>query len=308
MDIVTHGITGILVSLAVPSGHKASVMAAGLIGALAPDLDAIARLWDPMSAITVHRTATHSILGGGIVALAVAGLMWAFRHESFLLLFGGAYLGVLSHAALDLLTPFGTAILWPLSDRRFALSRHHVIDPIFSTIVLTFLIASFKSKQRRTFLARMGLTGIMLYVVVTGAYQRMAVSRWHGLMESHGITPIRSAVIPLFPGPFRWLGVAETDQQFYQQTFWLYRSTPEPPVVFAKTKKDIGHTQQLKSVQHFLNFARFPWKREFREGSYRVIEYRDLAFADHPLGGPLSLQIWTDESGNVIKVEFGHRF
>ena len=42
MDIVTHGITGVLVSRAVPSGHKTSVMAAGLIGALAlfsPDMD-----------------------------------------------------------------------------------------------------------------------------------------------------------------------------------------------------------------------------------------------------------------------------
>ena len=48
MDIVTHGITGILVSRAVPSGHKTSVMAAGFIGARAPDFDLIARLWDPM--------------------------------------------------------------------------------------------------------------------------------------------------------------------------------------------------------------------------------------------------------------------
>ena len=38
------------------------------------------------------------------------------------------------------------------------------------------------------------------------------------------------------------------------------------------------------------------------------IEYRDLAFADHPLGGPLSLRLWVDESGNVRKFEFGHRF
>ena len=43
-------------------------MAAGLIGALAPDLDGLARFWDPMAAIAVHRTATHSFLGGGVVA------------------------------------------------------------------------------------------------------------------------------------------------------------------------------------------------------------------------------------------------
>jgi len=46
-------------------------MAAGLIGALAPDLDVIARLWDPMAAVTVHRTATHSFLGGAVIAVLV---------------------------------------------------------------------------------------------------------------------------------------------------------------------------------------------------------------------------------------------
>jgi membrane-bound metal-dependent hydrolase YbcI (DUF457 family) len=286
-------------------------MAAGLIGALAPDLDAIARLWDPMSAITVHRTATHSILGGGIVALAVAGLMWAFRHESFLLLFGGAYLGVLSHTALDLLTPFGTAVLWPLTHQRFSLAQHYIIDPLLSILVLVFLIASFGLKERRISIARIGLTGIALYVLLTGVHGRLAFSRWHEFSESQGIKAIRVAVIPLFPGPFRWLGVAETEDAFYQQPFWLYGSTLEPPRLFSKTNGNFNQLEGLREVRSFLNFARFPWRREFRERSYRVIEYRDLAFADHPLGvlgGPLSLRIWIDDANSVSKVEFGHRF
>jgi len=60
MDIVSHGITGVLVSRALPSGDKGFLMAAAIIGGLAPDLDVIAGLWDPMAAITVHRTVTHS--------------------------------------------------------------------------------------------------------------------------------------------------------------------------------------------------------------------------------------------------------
>ncbi|MBI4490566.1 MAG: metal-dependent hydrolase, partial [Deltaproteobacteria bacterium] len=68
MDIVTHGITGVLISRALPSGDKGSMMMAALIGALAPDVDVVAGLWDPMAAITVHRTATHSFLGGVVIA------------------------------------------------------------------------------------------------------------------------------------------------------------------------------------------------------------------------------------------------
>lgn len=279
---------------------------AGLIGALAPDLDVVATLWDPIAAINAHRTVTHSFLCGGIIALAVAALIRRFSRENFLNLFGVAYLGVLSHIGLDLLTPFGTAILWPLTDRRFSLEQHHVIDPVLSALALGFLILTFWLDGRRTSLARVGLAGMAFYVLVTGAYQQMALARWQAFLQSQEIRPIRSIVIPVLPGPIRWLGIAETEDVFYQQTFWLYGSAPEPPRLFPKTNGNFDELNRHREVQSFLGFARFPWRHEFREGPYRVIEYRDLAFADHPFGGPWSLRIWVDESGSVKKVEFGH--
>ena len=311
MDILTHGITGVLVSRALPGGHRGSMMAAGLIGALAPDLDVVARLWDPLAAINVHRTATHSFIGGAIVALGVAGLVWGLTRQNPLRLFGFAYLELLSHIGSDLLTSFGTGILWPLSDRRFALAQHYLIDPIFTTLALGFLVAGFRVKQRRIFLANTGLLAIGLYLLVTAGIQRAAFSRWQGFIELQGILPIRSAVIPLFPGPFHWQGISETEEAFYQQDFWLYGSDARPPRKFSKTKVDLGYVERLREVQLFLDFARFPWRQVRIDGPFRIVEYRELAFADHPmgiLGGPLSLRIWIDESNSVRKVEFGHRF
>ncbi|MGH7846345.1 MAG: metal-dependent hydrolase [Candidatus Binatia bacterium] len=308
MDIVTHGITGVLVSRALPSGHRGSMMMAGLIGALAPDVDVVASSWDPLAAITVHRTVTHSFLGGGIVALVAVALVWRFSHESIFRLLGVAYLGVLSHIGLDLLTPFGTAILWPLTARRFSLEQHHVIDPVLSALALGFLVLTFWLKGRRNSLAKAGLAGMAFYIIVTGAYQGMALVRWQAFLQSQEISPIRSTVIPLAPGPFRWLGVAETKDVFYQHPFWVYGPDLKPPLVFSKTNGNFDELNRRREVQSFLGFARFPWRHEFREGPNRVIEYRDLAFADHPLGGPWSLRIWVDESGSVEKMEFGHLF
>jgi inner membrane protein len=311
MDVVTHGITGILVSRALPSGNKTSMMAAGIIGALAPDLDGIAGLWDPMAAVAVHRIATHSILGGAIIAFPVAALVWAFKRESFFHLFGFAYLGLLSHIGLDLLTPFGTAVLWPLTHKRFSLAQHYIIDPIFTVLALGFLIASFRINHRRVSLAHTGLLAIGLYVIITAAVQRTAFVRWQELMELRGILPTRSAVVPLFPGPFRWLGVSETEKGFYQLPFRLYGRNTNAPQFFSKTNADLRHLERLREVQIFLSFARFPWKQESYDRGLRLVEYRELAFADHPLellGGPLALWIWIDETNTVRKVEFGHRF
>ncbi len=283
-------------------------MAAGLIGALAPDLDVIARLWDSMAAVAVHRTATHSFLDGVTIAVVVAGLMWRFSHQNFLRLLGVAYLGVLSHIGLDLLTPFGTAILWPLTDRRFALAQHYLIDPIFTILALGFLVASFRLKHRRVSLASTGLLAIGLYVVITAAVQRAAFIRWQEFMELQGIVPTRSAILPLFPGPFRWLGVSETEKGFYQQSFRLYGWNTNAPQFFSKTNADLRDLERLREVQVFLGFARFPWKQESYDRGLRLVEYRDLAFADHPLGGPLALRIWLDESASIRKMELGHRF
>jgi inner membrane protein len=234
--------------------------------------------------------------------------VWTFRRGSFSHLFGFAYIGLLSHIGLDFLTSFGTAVLWPLSHERFSLAQHYVIDPIFTVLALGFLIASFRLKQRRVSLAHTGLLAIGLYMVITAAVQRAAFIRWQEFMELQGILPTRSVVLPFFPGPFHWLGVSETEKGFYQQSFWLYGSNSHAPHFFSKTNADLRKLERLREVQAFLSFARFPWKQESYDRGLRVVEYRDLAFADHPLGGPLALRIWLDESGSIRKMELGHRF
>src|SRR3989304_4814823 len=104
MDFARKSMTASFPSSSDPGGAKGPMMMAGLMGALAPDLDVFARFWDPMAAITVHRTATHSFLGGMVIAAVAAGLVWSFRRESFFRLFGFAYLGLLSHIGSDFLT------------------------------------------------------------------------------------------------------------------------------------------------------------------------------------------------------------
>ncbi len=109
----------------------------------------------------------------------------------------------------------------------------------------------------------------------------------------------------------RLLGVSETENAFYQQSFWLYGSKTEIPHLFLKTNADLGDLERLREVQVFLSFASFPWNREVYDQGLRLVEYRELAFADHPLGilgGPLSLRIWMDELGSVREMKFGHRF
>jgi inner membrane protein len=309
MDIVTHGLAGALVARAATARPGPAVLAASVGGALAPDLDVLARLWDPMAAITVHRTMTHSLLGGLAVAAVVAELV-ALKapRRPFLALAGLAYLGVLSHIGLDLLTPFGTAALWPLTSRRFGAGWLFIIDPVVIGLVLGGLFVAWRSKGHRVAAPRWALGMLVGYALAAGAFAASATTQWESLLAARGIVATRLAVIPAFPGPWHWIGVAETDRAVYRAGLWLAGGpTPELATFPIEPLDGLAQLEASREVRTFRTFARFPWLTLTSDGDLRRIEYHDLAFADHPFGGPMTLRLTLDPSGAIRTVELGHR-
>lgn len=140
MDVVSHGLAGLVVARATTERLPRTGAVAALAGALSPDLDSLAKLRDPGASITVHRVVTHSFLGGIPLALAVAGLIWLMAGGRFWRLTGLAYAGLLSHVVLDAFTPFGTAFLWPFNRRRWSVGSLHVIDPAVGLILVAGLL------------------------------------------------------------------------------------------------------------------------------------------------------------------------
>ncbi len=309
MDVVTHGLAGALVARAVTTRSGWPTVAVAIAGALAPDVDVVARLWDPMAAITVHRTMTHSFVGGLLLAAGVAGILrlWA-RDLSFQSLAGLAYLGVLSHIGLDLLNPFGTAVLWPLTSKRFGLGWLYVIDPVVFGLIVAGLLVTSWSTARRAAVPRGALALLVGYALVAGALGRVAEARWEELLAGQGVTATRRAVVPTFPGPWRWLGVAEGPEALYRARFLVGRPSDEPLAIFPRGPMDgMAGLDQRQEVRAFRGFARFPWVTVTTDGDLRQIEYRDLAFEDHPFGGPMALRLTVDQWGAVRAVELGHK-
>ena len=309
MDIVTHGLAGALLARAVTARPGWPALAAAVGGALAPDLDVVARLWDPLAPITVHRTVTHSFIGGLPLAAIVAEVVsLKADRESFFALAGYAYLGVLSHVALDLLTPFGTAALWPLSPRRFGLGWLYVIDPVVFGLLATGLILSFWATTSRAAGPRCAWGLLAVYVVVAGLFAQAADAQWAVRLAEGGVSAGRRAVVPIFPGPWRWLGVAETEDSLYRATASIGGWGVVPLTSFPKAPVDgFAGLERSTAVREFRAFARFPWRTVTADGGLRRVEYRDLAFEDHPFGGPMTLRLTVDPSGSVRDVELGHR-
>ena len=117
------------------------VVAATVLGGLAPDADAVlmALGWDVY--LRWHEVGTHALAGSLVAALLPAVLVrtWA-PATAFGSLLLGAWLGALSHVAFDLYSGATIAVLWPLSSHVFATPVVAMADPL---AIVALLIGAF---------------------------------------------------------------------------------------------------------------------------------------------------------------------
>jgi len=126
MDPLTQSTLGAALPQSVArKPHVGLAMLCGLLAGMAPDLDVFIRSnEDPLLFLEYHRQFTHSLLfiplGASLVALTLHGLWGRLRGHRFRDIFIFCLLGYATHALLDACTTYGTQLLWPFSDQRFA--------------------------------------------------------------------------------------------------------------------------------------------------------------------------------------------
>ncbi len=240
MDTLTHAISGALLArvacvrpAAPPMPHEVALVLspqgryaaawdhapghlmpwqAMLVGALAaafPDSDALAQLGGDFYYLRHHRGITHSVLLAPLWALLLAWLCaQAFaitrqRPGGWKALYAPALGGILLHIAGDWITPFGTMMLAPLSDRRFGLGAMFIIDLAFSAIlVAAWVVAAFFPRRRWPPL--LGLVGAAAWVVLAWTGKREAEAAALAHAQAQGITVQQVAAMPRPASPFNW--------------------------------------------------------------------------------------------------------
>ncbi len=175
MDPITHAALGAAVGHACV-GKQLGYRRAALWGAVAgvfPDIDTFVADMiseDPLIRIQLHRAITHSLFFAPIIGSLWGWLLWqrsrdgpATSYWPWLILITVA---LWSHPLLDVCTHYGTQLLSPFTDRRFALPAIPVIDPLYTLMLLVGLAAAAWSPlhpaQRMTTLALLASTGYLL--------------------------------------------------------------------------------------------------------------------------------------------------
>ena len=175
MDTITQALLGAAVAQA--GFGKRLGPRAMLIGALygsLPDADILSGAFGSWASMVHHRGITHSLFFAPVVAPALGWLAWRMmkRRDAWTTWAHLAFWAVITHPLLDLFTSYGTQLLSPFSDRRFALDAIPIVDPIYSIPLLAAVLVAVLFKRRPI----VGVTAAWATLAATTGYLLFG---WH---------------------------------------------------------------------------------------------------------------------------------
>ena len=188
MDTVTQALLGMAVGQAVFGRRlRGQALLWGAVGGALPDLDTlVAAPFGSFATLVHHRGISHSLLFGPVVGSLLGYAFWRRRvrhpvqHSERLIDWMGLWvLAIVTHPLLDLFTTYGTQLLTPLSNHRFAVNGIGILDPIYTLLLLVAVVVGVVT-LRRPFIgkwaawAALGLTSCYL---VYGVYLNHVAAR-----------------------------------------------------------------------------------------------------------------------------------
>lgn len=316
MDNLTHSLTGALAAklIATKTETKLDVKQQRalfwlfVLCANLPDLDVLLGLYgDPIFSTRHHRGLTHSVLFAPILAIVPAVICYFFllrARNSFAKGAGesaavhlapnenarelslrarcyfAAVLGILLHIAFDVITSYGTRLLLPFSETRFALDWMFIVDPFF-TLPFALLLACARRWPKQSKKIVFGAAAFVLgYLGLEAICSHMAYERTQRALREHAITPSHVSVLPQPLSVFKWKALAQTEAAVYQAFFSLWdEAVPSFEKFDNASDSFVAAAVATEEVQWYLTFARHPWIRSVPMGERHVVELTDLQFS-----------------------------
>lgn len=188
----------------------------GCLAGMAPDIDVFIRSsTDPLLFLEFHRQFTHSLFFIPIGALVCALLFSRFSRPT--LNFQQTYLvcllGYSTHALLDACTSYGTQLLWPFSNYRFAWNNIAVVDPAATLPLLVGVILTMRRAD--PLYVRFGLGWFLLYLGLGFLQQDRAHQVAQLLASSRGHDSAEIAIKPGFANIILWKSVYLYEGTYY---------------------------------------------------------------------------------------------
>jgi hypothetical protein len=266
---------------------------------------------------------SHGFLGIAVTSLVVALLLYRFgKWKDLKKLYLLAFLGQLSHIALDLLNSYGTQIFQPFSDARVAFDLLFVVDLVFTGIIVAGLLLS----RRRTLPARAAMVVLCVYVGFATFLHLRVEDAVRSAAEQHGIRVVSSSALPRLPevdvgdglsavrlvkeawaqpegdgfpnlpipdrpgkypfpaGPFAWNGFIDDGETYLRAEVDPFSGAVswKQRVRRGRDVPEVRVVGDIPDVKTYLWFARFPVVQASHAGEKTILMFSDLRFGEVP--------------------------
>ena len=255
MDSLTQIILGAAVgekTLGKKIGNRALLY--GAVAGTIPDLDIFAgKLFDPITAITIHRGFSHSILFFALLSPLLGWLLSKTERRNNITFQQATifwFLGFLTHALLDTFTTWGTQLFYPF-DIRLSLHSIFVIDPLYTLPFLfcMIMVMRFERKSpKRVWWCNLGLIISSLYLFFTVFTQQIVKTKFENRLKAENIDYIRKIVKPSPMNIILWNAVIETESGYFLGDYSFFDTQPISFSFYPKNKDLISDIENEKII------------------------------------------------------------
>jgi inner membrane protein len=251
----------------------------GAVAGVAPDLDFLCELKGKLAGWRYHRVALHGIPMLPLMAapLVLGALASDAAQAGLLRIVLTVVAALASHLLLDVVTSFGTALLYPFTRRRFSTRSHFIADPIVLVMLALGLVA-----QRPV----TALAAVAAYMASSSVVRVWLTRRVRAELLRIGKLDPRPVLEPRLLSPWRWLVILDDGDSYL-----VGQVTPLSLGRWQRTQSGRGGpaaplARQNELLCAFLDTCDFP-RFELREGRTLVVEdvkwwlelpFRPLAF------------------------------
>lgn len=212
MDTLTHALSGALIARTAwrreaPASVRARSLAACAAAAF-PDIDYVLFWLAPLDFLSLHRSITHSLVLLPLWAAILAAMLGRLLRQPWRVLYLPCAVGLAAHIAGDVVTIYGTQVLWPLSVAPLALNLSFDVNPWTAAIVFLGAAAALRRPLPALAIAGAALAGLLVLQAALRT-QALAVARSSAAPEA-----LLVDALPQPLSPFHWLLIVREGEDY----------------------------------------------------------------------------------------------
>ncbi|MEA3378127.1 MAG: metal-dependent hydrolase [Nanoarchaeota archaeon] len=300
-DNLTHSLFALFIGIILIhylkiKGKKRLPYIAILIAGNIPDIDFIIRFFGAGFYFVNHRVLSHSIIGLIIFTIMITFIFsYILKQKQYFKYLILCLVGIVAHLFLDAITSFGTELMYPINNIRYAWNLIPVVD-IFVLIIFFIGIWFLKIQPKnRVKIAKATLFIFFIFIFFKVGLHTQAAHAVSELEESANFE-----VIPHFLNPFGWRVVITNPDSYLISDFDLTIGGFKKFHYFPISEKEkVEASKNSFFARQFLEFAKVP---------YPLVENNTITWMDLRMTTDkvewITVEVKLDENLNIIKENF----